>query len=145
MRAPGALAGALCLALIASPAQAAGSGSTLPQRAASCLTSVVFGDPVAHAGALEFRGTVSVACPAGVTFSAGLRSANACRLSAGSGSLHYEVYADAAMLSPLISCEHTVATLHGRGRQLFAIYGRAIGPAAGDGRFTDSLLATVTL
>lgn len=96
--------------------------------------------------ALTFRGTVNVACPAGVSFSAALRSANACELQSGSGAvLRYQIYSDAAMQSAVVSCERQSEPLHGTGRQTFVVYGRVDAPLVATGQFTGALLATISL
>lgn len=113
-------------------------------RGVNCTTAIVFGDPAPQAGRLLFRATVSIACPPGIAFSAAFRSVHACQLSSTAGNLRYELYADPAMQTAVVSCEREPEPLHGTGRQNFVVYGRVDGTTAGSGRFTDSLLATVS-
>jgi hypothetical protein len=134
---------ATCCAVIAAgaPAHAASHPSaTLSE----CSSSVVFGAPEWRAPAMVFRATVAISCPLGVAFSAALRSAGGCRLHSMTGAeLSYELFADEAMRSPVVSCDRATAPLNGTGRTNFLVYGRLDGPIVADGQFHDSLVTSI--
>jgi spore coat protein U-like protein len=139
--------GAVASIAIAAPGPASAAARVaLPVRASTCSTAVAFGDPQWRERSMFFRATVEIACPPGVAFSAALRSANGCELhSSGGSALRYEMFADAAMQSAIVSCERAAEPLRGTGRQTFVVYGRIAGSSAAAGRFTDAILATITL
>ncbi len=140
------LAGALGAALAAHAPAAAAPRVPLVPAATQCTTSIVFGQPQLRERAMLFRATVNVGCPAGVTFSAALRSPNACRLQTSTGArLQYRIFSDPAMQSAVVSCDGPTSPLRGTGRQTFIVYGRVDAPVTAAGQFTGVLVATISL
>jgi spore coat protein U-like protein len=142
----GRLGAVACGAMFALSALPALAVTRATPSAAVCSTSIAFDTPNWRQQAMTFRATVDIACPLGVAFSAALRSSSGCELRSRSGSaLRYELFSDAAMQAPIVSCEREAGVLSGSGRRSFVVFGRVEGPVAAIGQFHDALSATITI
>jgi hypothetical protein len=103
--------------------------------------------PRTERGRRDFAATISIACPANVTYELSLFSGNDCTLQADGMTIPYRIYSDAAHTSPIALCGsgRGRAALTGSGASIFTVYGEAIVPDAAldTGRYVDFITLTL--
>ena len=112
------------------PGRVDAASVSMPQeRCAPPVATPIRIPSLSRSGIIRFTTTVSVVCPADVSFELALTSSNGCALSTDGAEIKYTLYLDAGFNQPVLNCiAGGYYTISGVGSQNFVLYGVATVP-----------------